>query len=128
VKVTNPVEASSPVQAPAIRFPYDITFADSETSPATVVKIEEHLARLDRFYDRITDCKVFVRIPHKHGGVRLFHVHIQLDVPGKRLVVSRDTENDDSHLEMAVAIKDAFAKITRQLEDFVSFRKEHKPH
>ncbi len=126
MKETFVPEATSDLSGPAIRFPYDISFADSDTSPATVEKIEGYLARLDRHYDRITDCKVFVRIPHK--GPKLFHVHIQLDIPGKRLAVSRDAEMDDSHATIQTAIKDAFQKITRQLEDHVSVLKDHKPH
>lgn len=121
LNLTNVAEASS------VRFPYDISFPDSETSPATITRIEEYLARLDRHYDRITSCQVVVRIPHRHGA-KLFHVHIQLDVPGKRLAVSRDAEENDRHIEIHAAIKDAFEKITRQLEDFISLRKDHKPY
>jgi ribosome-associated translation inhibitor RaiA len=127
VKETMAEKSASPAASPSIRFPYDISFADSDTSPATSEKIESYLARLDRHYDRITDAKVFVRIPHNHGP-KLFHIHIQLDIPGKRLAVSRDTEVDDSHAAIQTAIKDAFQKITRQLDDFVKLRNEHKPH
>ena len=114
--------------AQPISFPYDITFADSEASPATRAKIEEYLTRLERHYDRIIDCKVFVRIPHKHGGVRFFHIHIQLDIPGKRIAVSREPEINDDHVDPQMAIKDAFDKVMRQLDDYVKFRREKKPH
>lgn len=127
MKETMIASSVSPELSPSIRFPYDISFADSDTSPATVEKIEGYLAKLDRHYDRITDAKVFVRIPHSHGP-KLFHIHIQLDVPGKRLAVSRDSEMDDSHAAIQASIKDAFAKITRQLDDFVNQRKDHKPN
>lgn len=119
---------SASEETAGIRFPYDISFADSESSPATVAKIEKYLAKLDRFYDRITDCKVFVRIPHKHGGARFFHIHIQLDLPGKRIAVSREPEANDDHTDIQMAIKDAFDKAIRQMEDFVRVRKEHKEH
>lgn len=114
------------VSEAGIYFPYDITFADSDTSPATVERIESNLARLARHYDRIIDSKVVVRIRQK--GFKLFHVHVVLDVPGKRLAVGRDHEADDSHAEIGIAIKDAFQKITRQLDDFVKMRKAHKPY
>ncbi len=128
MKETTTAEAISEVpETPTIGFPYDISFADSETSPATVERIETYLAKLSQRYDRITDCRVIVRIPHNHGP-KLFHVHIQLDVPGKRLAVGRDNEPDDSHSEIQTAIKDAFQKITRQLDDFTKIRKEHKAH
>ena len=110
-----------------IYFPYDITFADSDTSPATVARVETCLARLAKHYDRIVDSKVVVRIRQKKG-LKLFHLHVVLDVPGKRLAVGRDHEADDSHAEIGAAIKDAFLKITRQLDDFVKIRKAHKPY
>jgi ribosomal subunit interface protein len=108
----------------AIYFPYDISFADCESSPATIAKIEGHLAKLERYYDRITDCKVIVRIPHKHGGLRFFHVHIQLDVPGKRLAVSREPEATDDSTDIGAAIKIAFEKITHQLVEFTHARNQ----
>lgn len=113
-------------QEVVVPFPYDIQFADCDVSPATRYFIEENFARLAHFYDRITYARAIVRIPHKHGGVRLFHIHLQLDVPGRVLVVSREPEADDAHIEIHVAIRDAFAKLTRQLEDFVKARKNHK--
>jgi len=108
-----------------IQFEYTISFPDSDASPAMRELIEEQFMRLSRFYNRITSGHVQVRIPHKHGGVRNFHVHIQLDVPGKRLAVSREPEKSDDHTDPAVAIRDAFHKLTRQLEDFVRTRKDH---
>ena len=106
-----------------IYFPYDVSFADCEISPATVTKVEEHLMRLQRYYDRITDCRVIIRIPHKHGGLRFFHVHIQLDVPGKRLAVSREAEANDDHTDIKMALKIAFDKIQHQLIEFTRVRK-----
>ena len=106
----------SPVSSHTISFPYDISFADSETSPATETLIEEQLAKLERYHDRITFCKVFVRIPHKRSGLRFYHVNIELDIPGRRIVVSREPEANDSHTDIAIAVKDSFTKLTRQLE------------
>lgn len=107
-----------------IPFPYDISFPDTAPSDGTRAKIEEYLAKLGRMHDRITDCKVFVRIPHKHGGLRYFHIHVQLDVPGKRIVASREPEENDDHADIHMALKDAFKSVTRQLDDFVRGRKE----
>lgn len=110
-----------------IPFPYDIAFVDSAASPAVRSQIEENLLRLCHFYDRITFARVYVRIPHKHRAQgRQFHVHIQLDLPGRRLAASRETEADDRRADIHRAVRDAFAKITRQLEDFVKLRLDRK--
>ncbi|MBX3021404.1 MAG: ribosome-associated translation inhibitor RaiA [Bdellovibrionales bacterium] len=109
-----------------VPYPYDIRFADCENSPATRTYIEEYLERMAHFYDRITYGRVTVRIPHKHGGVRFFHIHVQLDVPGRRLAVSREPEANEKHTDIRLAIRDAFHKMTRQLEDFVKTRNESK--
>lgn len=110
----------------AIPFPYDVRFVDCETSPAIRSLIEDQLGRITHFYDRITSARVNVRIPHKHGGVRYFHIHVQLEVPGRRLAVSREPEANEKHTDIKLAIRDAFQKMTRQLEDFVKYRNGHK--
>ena len=106
----------------SIPFSYDIRFTDSEPSPAVRFQIEQHLARIARVYDRITDCRVAVMIPHKHSATRHFHIQIQLDIPGKRLAVSRNPEASDEHVQVRRAVNDAFHKLTRQLEDFLKAR------
>jgi ribosomal subunit interface protein len=121
---TNPVESELPT-GPSVPFPFDVSFVDSETSPAVRYQIEEHLERLSHFYDRITYAHVYVRIPHKHGR-RSFHVHVQLDVPGRRIAVSRDCEDSDKLMDVHIAVRDAFNKVTRQLEDFAKVRRGHK--
>ena len=126
MNIMNSLEPSLSGDESAVPYPYEIHFVDSEPSPATRFLIEENLARLAHFYDRITHARVQVRIPHKHGGVRMFHIHMQLDVPGRRLVVTREPEVDDKHAEIHIAIRDAFTKLLRQLEDFVAHRKNHK--
>lgn len=124
---TNEANSALPTgQQGVVPFPYDISFVDTESSPAIRALIEEYLARMAHFYDRITFGRVYVRIPHKHGGARFFHVHVQLDVPGKRLAVSREPEADDKHTEIRSAIRDAFHKMQRELLDFTKHRKERK--
>ena len=114
-------DAESPVP-----FPYEVSFIDSDTSPAVKAQVEEYLVRLSHHYDRITFAHVYVRIPHKHRSNRLFHVHVQVDVPGRRLVVSREPEASDKHMDIRLALRDAFQKVTRQLEGFNKSRNEHK--
>ena len=129
-------KSSSPSHTPAqaqpaavgdIAFPYEISFVDCSPSAAVRFQIEEHLARLSPIYNRITDAKVTVRIPHKHSAKRFFQIHIQLDVPGRRLAVSRNPDSHKSHTTIPAVIHGAFHKLTRQLEDFLDVRKAHGP-
>lgn len=108
-----------------IYFPYDVRFVDSETSPAVVQQIEDHLLKLSRLYNRIVDCRVAVGIPHKRA-TRAFSVHVQLDVPGKRIAASREPGPLEDHNDIQLAVSDAFHKITRQLEDFLRARQQQK--
>ena len=112
------------IQDPAdeIYFPYEISFKDTESSDAIRFQIEQYLAKLSRLFDRITDCRVVVSIPHKRSGNRFFHVHATMDLPGKRIAVSREPEVKDEHTEIHTAISSTFHKLTRQMEDYLRSR------
>lgn len=123
---SGPAKSPAVNHAPAeIQFPYDISFVDCEPSEAVRFQIEEYLTRLNHVYDRITDCKIAVRIAHKASKNRFFHINILLDLPGKKIAVSREPETKSEHSEPHAAIRDAFHKLTRQLEDFLDVRKDH---
>lgn len=109
-----------------VPFPYDVRFVDCEVSPAVRHLCEEYLARMAHFYDRIDFGRVYLRIPHKHGHNRFFHVHVQLDIPGRRLVASREPEVNDKHMDVRLAIRDAFHSLQRELVDFTKRRNSHK--
>jgi ribosome-associated translation inhibitor RaiA len=111
-----------------IDFPYDISFIDCSPSPAIRFQIEYYLAKLSKISDRITDCKVSVRIPHKHSVVRFFHINVSLDLPGRRIAVSREPEVKEEHTDIQTAISSSFHKLTRQLTTFLNERKFHRPN
>ncbi|HRO66336.1 MAG TPA: HPF/RaiA family ribosome-associated protein [Pseudobdellovibrionaceae bacterium] len=109
-------------------FPYEISFIDCDSSQALRSKIEKHLLKLERVSPRITDCKVMIRLRQKTHGQKRFHIHIQLDIPGQRLVVSREPQSGDSHSDAYIAVHDAFLKLTRRLEDFMKQRTDRRIH
>ena len=102
--------------------PVQITFRDMSPSPGIAAHVERRAAKLDTYYDRIVKCHVVVEAPHRHKthGKR-FHVRIDLHVPGRELVVSRNP--DDAKEDAHVAIDDAFADAERVLEDFAALHK-----
>lgn len=120
-----------------------------EPSAAVTDRIHEEAAKLDEFFPRITSCRVVVEAPHRHHQWgELYHVRIDLGVPGTELVVSHEPsaravlksedevtavrkhiERHPEHRDVFVAIRDAFASARRQLQDYVQrLRGEVKTH
>ena len=116
-----------------MQLPLQITFRDMVPSDAVEANIRERATRLDRFYDHIMSCRVVVESPHAHHHKgRLFQVKIDVTVPDGELTVNHGHHHKDhSHEDVYVAIRDAFAALRRQLEDYVQKRrgktKRHEP-
>lgn len=101
-----------------MQVPPEISFRDFEPSEELKARVEDEIARLERFHDRITSCRVVVGQPHRRRrSGNLYHVRIDVTVPGRELVVSRDPGDDEARRDPIVAIEQAFAAIQRQLED-----------
>ena len=74
-----------------MKLPLQITFRHIEASEAVENNIREHAGELEQFYDQIMSCRVVVDASHKHHQQgMLYLVHIDVNVPGKELVVSRE--------------------------------------
>jgi ribosomal subunit interface protein len=97
-----------------MKIPLQVTFRDMPSSDAVETRVREKADKLTRFYDRIVNCRVVIEMPqrHKHQG-KLHSVRIDLSVPGAELVANHAQDED-----VYVALRDAFAAITRQLEEF----------
>lgn len=115
----------------AATFPVEITFRNIEPSAAVEARVQKEAAKLQRFHQRITSCRVVVSAPerHKHKG-KLYRVRIQIEVPNGNLWVNRRSPYDHAHEDVYVAIRDAFAAATRRLEEKVSkkLNKQVKRH
>jgi ribosome-associated translation inhibitor RaiA/cold shock CspA family protein len=97
----------------------EITFRGVPRSDALETDIRDKLAKLDRFFPHIMSCRVMVEAQHKHHHKgNIYHVRLDLTVPGKELVVSRDPKEHQAHEDPYVAVRDAFDAARRQLEDY----------
>lgn len=128
--------------------PIQITFRHMETSPAAEAAIREEIDSLERYFDRITSCRVVVEQPHRHHRQgNGFHVSIELQVPTSHIIVnhtpsihSRQVAAEDEsvekseevqaeHKDLYISIRDAFDAARRQLEDYAcKLRGETKRH
>jgi cold shock CspA family protein/ribosome-associated translation inhibitor RaiA len=117
--------------------PLQISFRNMKPSEAVEGRIREETAKLETFYQGIMHCRVVVELPHKHHRKGdLYHVRIDLTVPGAELVVKReaslhaalrqtDSEEESksyeahaAHKDVFVVIRDAFKEARRQLQDY----------
>lgn len=99
--------------------PLQITFRDIPHSDAVEAAIRAKAEKLDQFFEKIMTCRVIVESPHshKHHGT-LYHVQVDITVPGAELVVSRSPDKHAAHEDIYVAIRDAFDAAKRQLQEY----------
>jgi ribosomal subunit interface protein len=104
--------------------PVQIVFQNLDPSPAIEAAIRERAEKLDRFYDRIMNCRVVVEAPHKHHRQgTLYTVRVEVKVPDDTLLVTRDPAQDHAHEDVYVSIRDAFDAMRRQLEEYARKRR-----
>ncbi|HYZ14746.1 MAG TPA: HPF/RaiA family ribosome-associated protein [Candidatus Acidoferrum sp.] len=126
-----------------------ISYRNMLPSGALERLIRNEAEKLRRFFDHIVACRVLIEQAHKRQRQGApFHVRIELSVPGDQLVVShradarplpplsdegrtrlRGTggEQEAEHKDAGLAIRDAFDKLERQLQDYAT-RKTAKTH
>jgi len=99
--------------------PLQISYRDFPKSEALEAVIRKKAAKLDQYYEKVMACRVIVEQPHKqHQQGNLFHIRIDLTVPGKELVVKRDPPRRQAHEDAYVTVNDAFNSMYRRLQDF----------
>ena len=107
-----------------MKLPLQINFRNMEASDAMKANIEERVGKLDQVSDQIMSCRVMVEARHRHRQTgNLYHVRIDVTVPGHELVVSREPHDQQSHSDAYVAIRDAFDAARRQLENYARQRR-----
>lgn len=99
--------------------PIEIRFHNLEPSEAVEALIRERAARLDKFYGRLTSCRVAVEAPHKqHRKGNVYTVTVNLGVPGSELMVNKEPHRPKERYaspDLYKAVRDAFDAAERQL-------------
>ena len=112
--------------------PLQLQFRNLEHSPAIEAAVRKHVDKLKFLNGDIISCRVAIESPHKHQYKgKLYHVVVDVRVPGKEIVVSRAPDDQQAHEDVYVAIRDAFDAARRQIQDYVRIRrgkvKTHEP-
>ena len=96
-----------------MKVPLQITVLNVPQSAALEARVEKMVEKLEKFHARIVSCRVGIEELRRHRSRgRLYHVRVDLRVPGKE-IVSNHRHNKDPYL----ALRDAFESLRRQLED-----------
>ena len=103
-----------------MQIPIQVSFRHLEHSPSIDRAIRKKAKVLEKFFPRITSLRVMVEPSElKRTQGNLYHIRIDLRLPGKEIVVSRDSGKNHAHEDIYVAIRDAFLAARRQIEDHV---------
>jgi cold shock CspA family protein len=116
--------------------PVQITFRNIDDHAGLDDYAQKEAAKLERFYSRISSCRVIVERPQRAASSKLYHVRIDLGVPNEELVVKHvpslhgtleDMQTQKSRREARSvlgqrnpkrAIHEAFQEMGRQLQDY----------
>jgi len=117
--------------------PLQITFRNMDHSDLVEKWIRKEAAKLETFYRRIISCRIALERPNRrHKWGSLYHVRIDLAVPGGELVVkhqptlhtamqhignrklAKHLEIRIPHKDLRQAINDAFKAAGRRLQDY----------
>jgi ribosomal subunit interface protein len=97
-----------------------IAFRNMDASDALEQRIRKRVAELEQLCDRITACEVVVELDHHQPRQgKMFHVRVDITLPGRTIVVRREPPDNHAHEDAHVAVRDAFDSARRQLEDHV---------
>ncbi len=107
-----------------MKLPLQVTFRNMAPSAAIETAVREKTAKLESFYEKITGLRVLIEAPHRHHHKgKLYHVRIDLTLPGREIVINREPSKHASHQDVYVALRDAFAAARRKLQDSVRRRR-----
>jgi len=102
-----------------LQVPLEITGHHLSVSDRTEKLIATKTAKLERFYDRLTSCRVVIDGPGRHQKTGSpFNVRIHLGVPGSEITIDRQQEAD-----LTAAIHAAFDAATRKLQEYARTRR-----
>ena len=107
-----------------MQMPLKVNFRNLEPSDAIEASVRKHAEKLTQLNGDVINCRVTIESPHKHHYKgKLYHVVVDVKVPGKEIVVSRMPDDQHAHEDVYVAIRDAFDAAHRRIQEYSKKRR-----
>jgi len=98
--------------------PLEISFRNTDRSPAVEEVVRERAAALTRLCDRLMHLRVVIEMVGRHHRKgRLFRTRIDMKMRRQTVVIGRASESNPAHEDIYVAVRHAFDAATRRLQD-----------
>ena len=115
-----------------MQIPVRVSFHGTPVSDEVEAFCLREAEKLEDYFGRITGCRITVeRSSHHHREGDHWRIVIRMTVPGREIVVSRDPPAHEADVRIDLALREAFDRARRRLEDHVrraDFRvKHHEP-
>ncbi len=94
--------------------PLEVIFSNIDKSPAIETFIRKKLVKLEKFYQDITSCHIYIDKPHKHKE-RSYEVRLEVRVPGSEFAVRMHPNGKNDYSDVKIAIRDSFTAVEKQL-------------
>lgn len=110
-----------------MQVPIELSFHGCDHSDALESEIRARVAKIEEYHGRLTSCRVVVELPHKsHAQGKLFHINIDMTVPGAGHLNHHDRGQNPAHDDVHVAVRDAFNAIEAQVKKIVGKRRDEE--
>lgn len=96
----------------------EVAFHGIEKSTAIEQSVRERVAKLERYFARMTSCRVAVEVPQRSADKpKVYQVKIEIGVPRRSpVVVSHERTGSRTSEELPLAIREAFDAALRKVD------------
>jgi ribosome-associated translation inhibitor RaiA len=96
----------------------EVHFHGIEKSDAIEQRVRDKVAKLQRYFERMTSCRVGIEAPQRTPQKpKVFQIKIEIGMPRRKpIVVSHERVGSHANEELALAIRDAFETAMRKVD------------
>jgi ribosome-associated translation inhibitor RaiA len=98
--------------------PVEVHFHGIEKSEAIEQRVREKVARLEKYFGRMTSCRVGIEVPQRTAQKpKVYQIKIEIGVPRRApIVISHERKGSHAGEELQLAIRDAFEAAQRKVD------------